>query len=190
MSENLKDPDLRSNAPLWFLVGYRGSGKTTVARLLARQLGWSWLDADEVLESRYSSSIRATFASEGEAAFREKESAILVELCKLDRHVIATGGGVVLRPENCQRLRDAGRIIWLKGDPHTLWLRMQQDANTLERRPPLSQGGLAEIEELLKIREPLYASCADLTVDTTTRSPEEIAGLILATDHGLRTKDV
>jgi shikimate kinase len=189
MSENLKPSGQRSDLPLWFLIGYRGSGKTTVARLLARQLGWSWLDADAELEDRCNASIRAIFAAEGEAGFREKESAVLAELCKLDRHVIATGGGVVLRPENRQRLRAAGRIIWLAAEPQTLWKRMQQDVGTMQRRPDLSQGGLAEIEELLKIREPLYASCADMTVDTTARSPEEIAALILATDYGPRTKD-
>jgi shikimate kinase len=189
MSADVKAPGPPSDPPRWFLIGYRGSGKTTVARLLAQRLGWSWLDADEVLENRHGRSIRTIFAEEGEAGFREKESAVLVGLCKLDRHVIATGGGVVLRPENRARLRAAGRIIWLTADPLTLWKRMQQDTTTMERRPVLSQGGLAEIEELLRIREPSYASCADLTVDTTTQSPEEVAAFILAADYGLRTKD-
>jgi shikimate kinase len=170
----------RSQSSLWFLIGYRGSGKTTVARLLARRLGWSWLDADEEVEKRHGRSIRAIFADEGETGFRAKEAAVLADLCRLERHVIATGGGVVLRPENRERLRAAGKTIWLSGDPATLWKRMQLDTNTAERRPALSQGGLAEIEELLRIREPLYASCADLTVDTTARSPEEIAALIVA----------
>jgi len=186
-----------SNAPgrfpepprLWFLIGYRGTGKSALVRLLAEQLGWSWLDADEVLENRDGRSIRAIFAEEGEDGFRDKESAVLVDLCKLERHVIATGGGVVLRPENRQRLRAAGKVIWLTADPQTLWQRLQQDANTSVRRPDLKQGGLEEIEQLLIIREPLYASCADLTVNTAARSPQEILALILAAEHGLRTTD-
>jgi shikimate kinase len=169
---------------LCFLIGYRGSGKSSVARLLAERLGWSWLDADEVVETRHGRSIGAIFAAEGEAGFREKEAAILAELCRLDRHVIATGGGVVLRPENRERLRAAGKVIWLTAGPRALWARLQKDANTAERRPVLTQGGLTEIEELLKIRAPLYASCAGLTVDTTVGSPEEVAAFILAAAYG------
>src|SRR5262249_22263441 len=80
-----------------FLVGPRGSGKTTVARLLAEALGWAWLDADALLEERAGKSIRAVFEAEGEGGFRERESALLAELCGRQRHVVATGGGVVLR---------------------------------------------------------------------------------------------
>src|SRR6516225_5630423 len=94
-----------------FLVGYRGTGKTTVARLLAARLGWEWVDADAVLEGRYGRSIRRIFADEGEAGFRDKEAAVLVDLCRGRRQVVATGGGVVLRPENRARLRAAGRLV-------------------------------------------------------------------------------
>jgi shikimate kinase len=193
MSVDVNTPGSRSNPSLWFLIGYRGSGKTAVARLLARQLGWAWLDADEVLERRFGRSIRAIFADEGETGFRDKESAVLEDLCNLERHVIATGGGVVLRPENRERLRTTGWIIWLTADAPTLWRRMQKDASTSERRPALAQGGLTEVEELLRIREPLYASCADMTVDTTGWSADEVAAIIrtavLAADHALPTQD-
>src|SRR6516225_8209056 len=83
-----------------FLIGYRGTGKTTVAQILAERLGWSWTDADAVLEARHARNIRAIFAEEGESGFREKESAILDEIVRLDRQVIATGGGIILKPEN------------------------------------------------------------------------------------------
>jgi shikimate kinase len=165
---------------LLFLIGYRGSGKTTVARLLADRLGWTWKDADEILETRHGRSIRTIFAEEGEAGFRDKEAAILAELCQQQDQVIATGGGMVLRPENRRRLRDAGRVVWLTADARTLWQRLQQDATTVERRPNLTVGGLAEIEELLHAREPLYRACAHMVVATAQRTAEEVAAEILA----------
>jgi shikimate kinase len=162
-----------------FLIGYRGTGKTTVARLAAARLGWDWCDADELIETQAGRTIRDIFAAEGEAGFRDRESAVLAELCQLDRHVIATGGGVVLRPENRARLRDAGRVVWLTADAQTLWRRLQEDAATEERRPPLTVGGLEEVEELLRRREPWYRACADEVVCTVGRSPEEVAALVV-----------
>jgi shikimate kinase len=171
------------NEPPLFLIGPRGSGKSTVARLLARKLDWNWCDADEELEKRYGQSIRAIFASEGEASFRDKESALLMELCHLPRCIIATGGGVVLRESNRALLRASGRVVGLTAEVETLWQRVQADASTAERRPPLTVGGRAEMEEILRFREPLYRQCADFVVDTTGREPPEIVAAIL---HWLR----
>jgi shikimate kinase len=164
---------------LLFLVGYRGTGKSTVARLLAERLGWGWVDADELLERRHGRSIREIFAEEGEVGFRDKEAVILEELCRGERLVVATGGGVVLREENRKRMRVAGRVVWLTADAPTLWRRLQQDPTTGERRPALTVGGLEEVEELLRVREPLYRDCADFTVSTVERPPEEIVAAIL-----------
>lgn len=163
-------------APPLFLIGSRGSGKTTVARLLAQRLGWPWLDADVLLEERAGRTIRAVFADEGEVGFRERESALLRELAELSSHVLATGGGVVLRPENRALLR-RGHVVWLTAPPALLWERLQSDATTATRRPDLAQGGLAEIEQLLATRAPLYASCAALTVDAAA-PPETVAATI------------
>lgn len=162
-----------------FLIGARGSGKSTIARLLAHELGWDWLDADDELEKRYGQSIRAIFAQEGETSFREKESTVLAALCRLPRHILATGGGVVLREANRSLLRSSGRLVWLRGDVETLWQRVQADAASAERRPPLSIGGRAEMEEVLRFREPLYRQCADYIVDTAGREPKEIVAEIL-----------
>jgi shikimate kinase len=158
-----------------FLIGYRGTGKSTVARLLAERLGWKWLDADAVLEERQGRTIRQIFAEDGEQAFRAIEAAILAEHGLCQRHVIATGGGAILRADNRQLLKDSGTVVWLKADPATLWQRLQADAATRERRPDLSGGGLAEIETLLAVREPLYAQCAHLVVDTAGRPVEDVA---------------
>lgn len=167
------------NEALLFLIGLRGSGKSTVARLLARELGWDWLDADAELEKRYGRSIRAIFEAEGEAGFRDKEATVLGDLCRLPRHVIATGGGVVLRESNRELLRRWGRVVWLTADVETLWQRVQADSATAERRPPLISGGRAEMEEILHFREPLYRQCADLIVETAGRTPTEIVAEIL-----------
>src|SRR4051812_32333065 len=105
---------------LLFLVGPRGGGKSTVARLLAERLGWAWADADVLLERRAGMTIREVFEREGEAGFRDREAAVLRELCGLRDHVIATGGGVVLREENRDAMRRAGDVIYLTADPETL----------------------------------------------------------------------
>jgi shikimate kinase len=164
---------------LLFLIGLRGSGKTTVARLLGEKLGWPWVDADDVLERRRGRSIRAIFAAEGEAGFRDREAEVLAELCGLDRHVVATGGGVVLREANRQRLR-SGWVVWLSADVDTLWQRLQGDGSTVERRPALTVGGREEVVEVLRVREPLYRACADFIVPTAGRSPADVADEILA----------
>ena len=146
--------------------------------MLAKRLSWTWVDADALLEERQGRSIRAIFAEDGETAFREMEAAVLRDLCKLTQHVISTGGGVVLREENRQRLRD-GDVVWLTADLATICGRIENDSTTRERRPNLTVGGREEIETLLRERQPLYAACADLVFDTTDRSAEDIAADVL-----------
>jgi shikimate kinase len=162
-----------------FLIGPRGTGKTTVAQLLAERLGWSWIDADAVLEERCGRSIRLIFEEEGEAGFRQKEAALLEEFCRCRDQVIATGGGVVLGAANRESLRASGQVVWLTADAQVLWQRVQSDATTRERRPPLAGGGLAEIQKLLEARRPLYQECADITIDTTDRSAAAVADEIM-----------
>jgi shikimate kinase len=165
-----------------FLIGYRCTGKSSIARLLAQKLRWNWLDADVVLEARHGRSIRQIFADEGEAGFRDKEMELLDELCRQRRTVIATGGGVILREINRKKLREAGRVVWLTAEPETIWQRMQACTTTAERRPNLSAGGLAEIQELLCLREPWYRECADAIIATGDRSPEQIVDEILQSE--------
>jgi shikimate kinase len=155
-----------------FLIGPRGSGKTTIARLLANRLGWVCVDADDVLEVRYGKSIRTIFAAEGEAGFRDKEATILAELCGRRHCVVSTGGGVVVRQANRELLRASGYVVWLTADAATLWGRLQGDG---DHRPPLSIGGRAEVEEVLRVRQPWYEECAHLTVETEGKSPEALA---------------
>jgi shikimate kinase len=163
-----------------FLIGYRGSGKTTVAAALADLLGWPWVDADAQLERRAGKTIKQIFADQGEAAFRDLESTILADLVTLNRHIIALGGGVILRDENRRQLAGRGKIVWLQASPEALLARISGDTTTAERRPNLTgQGGLAEIRTLLTERTPIYASCADLTVDAESKPAVELARQII-----------
>jgi shikimate kinase len=164
-----------------FLIGYRGSGKTTVAAALAERLGWPWVDADAELERRAGQTIKQIFEEQGELAFRDLEVAVVADLAARDRQIVALGGGAVLRDANRQALAGRGRIVWLKASPEVLWARMMADHTTAARRPNLTrEGGLAEIRTLLAERTPIYASCADLEIDADERSPVEIAREIIA----------
>ena len=159
-----------------YLIGYRGSGKTTVAAELARLLGWEWLDADDEIERRAGKSIKEIFASAGEQSFRDLEAAVVGDAAKLTRNVVALGGGAVLREESRQAIRGSGKVVWLEAPPEVLFQRISGDASTAERRPNLTAaGGLAEVERLLAARSPVYAACADLTVDAATVAPAELA---------------
>lgn len=164
---------------LVFLIGCRGAGKSVVARLLAARIGWDWCDADQLLETRLNTTIKDILAHQGETAFRAGESQVLAEICLRNHLVVATGGGVVLRPENHARLR-SGKTVWLTADAPTLWSRIRHDAATSSQRPDLAQGGLEEVEETLRLRAPLYAACADLQVETAERTPDEVVEQIAA----------
>jgi shikimate kinase len=188
------------------LIGYRGTGKTTVAQQLAMRLGWDWVDADVELELQAGKSIAAIFADEGESAFRDLEGAVLRDVIRRDRSVLALGGGVVLRPENrallrrekvpgtFSELRDTAAksapekvpdpysttIIWLTADPETIAHRLESDASTNARRPNLIAGGLSEICHLLAERMPLYRECSDIEIDTENKTAAEVTAEILA----------
>jgi shikimate kinase len=163
------------------LIGYRGTGKTSVAQRLALALGWDWIDADVEVELRAGKSIAAIFADDGEPAFRDLESAVLADLVRQNRQVIALGGGVILRPENRQLIRAAGRTAWLQATLATLAERISADATTQHRRPNLtSAGGITEITALLGQRLPFYRECADLEVDTEGKTPTDVAEEIIS----------
>jgi shikimate kinase len=171
--------------PNIILVGYRCTGKTTVGRLLADRLGWTFADADERVEAVAGKSIAEIFASEGEQSFRDRESAALAELCARPRCVIATGGGAVLREHNRQLLKSGGFVAWLTASPEAIWSRLQVDPTTAARRPNLTAtGGLDEVRALVAAREPLYRETTDFNVASDALSPEAVADAILAAWNG------
>lgn len=167
------------------LIGYRGTGKTTVGRLLADRLGRPFADADDLVEAAAGTSIADIFATAGEPAFRDREAAAIATLCAQTSGVIATGGGAILRESNRALLRASGFVVWLTATPEAIAARLATDPTTGARRPNLTAaGGMDEIRNLLAIRAPLYRETADFTVETGTLSPEQIADAILTAWNG------
>ena len=164
------------------LIGYRGTGKSTVGRRLAEQLEMDFIDADDELERRAGQTIREIFASGGEAAFRDLEAVVIADLLHSDKRVLALGGGAVVRPENRMLIRQAKNcVIWLQAGAATLDRRISVDTSTSQRRPNLTaSGGLAEIERLLATREPLYRECARFAVGTEDKTTEQIAAEVVS----------
>jgi shikimate kinase len=162
------------------LIGLRGTGKTTVAQILAQRLGWSWRDADAEIEQRAGKTIKQIFEDGGETAFRNLEADMILELSALDRVVLALGGGAVVRPQNRAAIARQGQVVWLTASPETLWARIQADATTAARRPNLSAaGGINEIIATLDARREIYRECAHLEVDSEGKSPAQVADAIL-----------
>ncbi len=162
------------------LIGYRATGKTTLARLLAQRLGWDWIDADVEVEHRAGKAIARVFAEDGEPAFRDLEAQVTAELCQRTRLVIAAGGGAPMRSETRRAMRAGGNVVWLTARPETILARMSGDATTADRRPALTdRSALEEILHLLAKREPIYREAAHLEVDTDGKTPEDLADEIL-----------
>jgi shikimate kinase len=172
--------DTRSGQGL-ALVGMRGSGKSTVGRILARRLALSFFDADVELEARVGRPIASLFAEEGESFFRDWEERVLAELTT--RHpgsVLATGGGAVLREANRQRLRSFGLVVWLRADPAVASARLRADLRGLATRPALTSAGtLLEMADVLEARAPLYREVSRAIVETSGRTAEEVADAIM-----------
>jgi shikimate kinase len=164
------------------LVGYRATGKTTVAATLARRFGWQGVDADDVFEQRHPGTIAEFIATQGEPAFRQAEAALLQELVPQLDVVLATGGGVVLREDNRRLLRRTARpIIWLTASAAAIRQRLAADPATAQRRPALAGGDvLDEVEQALAGREALYREVADIMFDTETMPPEAVGAAIAA----------
>jgi shikimate kinase len=161
-----------------FLVGMMGAGKTTVARLLAGRLNRTFIDADHELEGRCGVKVPVIFEIEGEEGFRNREVAILDELTSRSGIVLATGGGAVLREENRQRLSARGVVIYLRAQPHDLYMRTRYDKNRPLLATPDPQ---KRLDELFLQRDPLYREVADLVIDTGRQGVQILVKQILAT---------
>ncbi len=158
------------------LIGYRGSGKTSIGKLLAARRDMAFADTDEWIVRQAGKSIQSIFADVGEKGFRDLESAAVQQLTAPGNTVIATGGGVVLRPENMSRLKEHGKVVWLKAPAEVLWQRIAADPDSSHARPNLTpSGGLEEIRRLLEVRNPLYAAAAEVTLDVSVLNASQAA---------------
>lgn len=149
------------------LVGMMGSGKTTMGRTLARHLGKAFVDSDEEIQRRTGVTIPHIFDVEGEAGFRQRETAAIRELVGRDNMVLATGGGAVLAEQNRAMLQQNGIVIYLKASVHDLWQRTRHD-----RSRPLLQAvdPRAKLIELHQQRDPLYQQVADIVIQSGKQS--------------------
>jgi len=145
-----------------YLVGLMGAGKTTVGRQLARRLGRRFVDVDHEIVERTGVSIPTIFEIEGEEGFRRREAQAIAELTSETDVVLATGGGVVLNPDNRSRLHDTGWVVYLNVPPALLYERTRHDRNRPLLRVPDPK---AKLEELHAVRDPLYREIAHLVVD-------------------------
>ena len=157
------------------LIGYRGSGKTTIGQKLADRLWQDLVDTDKLIVKKTGKSIKEIFEQEGEGRFRDIESEVVREVVKLQDVVISMGGGAVLREENRQAIKDSGhKVIYLKCEPAELHKRIEADAATSLMRPNLTEfGGVEEIEKVLAEREAIYRGMKSAELDVTNLSPEE-----------------
>ncbi|MES2872007.1 MAG: shikimate kinase AroK [Pseudomonadota bacterium] len=153
------------------LVGPMGAGKSTIGRLLAKELHLPFKDSDKEIEVRTGANIPWIFDKEGEPGFRERETAMIVELCHENGIVLATGGGAVMRPENRLALRNGGRVVYLHASIEQQVARTSRDRN----RPLLRNANPEKIlRDLLAIRDPLYREIADLVIETDERPPRMV----------------
>ena len=171
------------------LIGFMGTGKSSVGRQVADALHFDFLDTDRVIEARAGKSVSEIFAQDGEPAFREWEKRVVEELSKRNKTVIATGGGLPVREGNLASLKAHALVICLWAGPETIWERTREQ----KHRPLLNEPDpLAKIRSLLAERESHYRQ-ADVLVNTEMRSPREVALQVLhqfhAAQSGRKTTD-
>ncbi|WP_166266360.1 shikimate kinase AroK [Marinobacter caseinilyticus] len=162
------------------LVGPMGAGKSTIGRLLARELGYRFVDSDRLIEERCGANIPWIFDVEGEEGFRQREAAILAELASLDEVVLATGGGAVLRQENRQSLKCEALVVYLKTS-----VDQQVERTRRDRNRPLLQGDDPEgvLRSLFAIRDPIYTELADIVMFTDKKSPRLVVRQLVNRIH-------
>ena len=164
-----------------YLVGYRGSGKSSVGPLIAQRLGWEHLDTDRVIAELAKKSIAEIFADDGEETFREIESKVIAVAASDQHLVVSLGGGAVIEMDNRDALKSSGRAVWLRIKPETAWQRINDDTSSSVNRPALTdKDGLDEVKTLIAQRKPIYEECADFTIDVDELSLEDIADRVIS----------
>lgn len=160
-----------------FLVGLMGAGKSTVGRILARRLSKRFVDTDHEIEKRNGVPIPVIFEIEGEEGFRRREQELLADLAQEQGLVLSTGGGIVLKSENREVLRNHGFVVYLNARPELLADRTKHDRS----RPLLNvEDPLTRLRELHAVRDPLYREVAHAVVETGRGAPQQVVQAILA----------
>lgn len=156
------------------LVGFMGTGKSTIGRQLSKILGYPLVDTDALIVAAEKRAISEIFATEGEEYFRDLETRLLRDLCREQTHkqIISTGGGIVLREENRRLLRELGFVIWLVAQPETI---LERTSRNRERPLLHTEDPAGTIRQLLKERDAAYNSSAHLTLETTGLTFSEIS---------------
>ena len=171
-------PEFRLEETNLFFIGLRGSGKTTLASLIAGKLGASFLDTDDLVMERTGRSIADSVQVHGWDEFRALEADCLREIGARQGRVVATGGGIVLLPENRELLKTSGRVFYLQAEVGLLAARLREDPEQT-RRPALSDLPLEEeLARTLREREPLYLQCTDYLLQAG-KTPDELARDVL-----------
>ena len=162
-------------SPNLFLIGPMGAGKSSIGRRLAEHFRMPCIDLDAAVEERTGASVATIFEIEGEAGFRRRESDLLAELSGQNGIVLATGGGAVLVPENRAPLRERGFVVWLQTSVEQQLQRLVRD----RQRPLLDTPDRRErLEQLARVRDPVYRELADLAVNSTDESCQHAAARI------------
>jgi shikimate kinase len=167
------------------LIGMMGAGKSSVGRSLHRRTGMAFLETDEIVASNLGMSIPQIFSTHGEKRFRQAETEALQTISKTKRAVIVTGGGIVLRKENVEILKRLGLIVWLDGDEEALFARA---ARTTDRPLLHTKNPRKPFSEIFHARKPLYAQIADIRLDTSQLTAEEVAMAILSKLRSMNLK--
>ena len=160
------------------LIGYRGTGKSVVGRIVAERLGRECVSMDAEIVDRAGMLVPAIVEKEGWPGFRDRETRVARDLAGRDNLIIDCGGGVIERPENMEALGSNGRVFWLKASAAVIVERIQDDT----QRPALVEGKTFtdEVTEVLERRTPMYRSASDFEIDTDDLTPEEAADRIIS----------
>ncbi|MCK5696026.1 MAG: shikimate kinase [Desulfobacula sp.] len=170
-----------------FLIGYRCTGKTTIGKILAHRLNFYFFDTDLLIEQVSGLNISQIVEKYGWKKFRVLEKENFFNTKNNENAVIATGGGIIIDPENQDFMKKNGFCVWLDANLKTILHRLNNDNKTCSSRPSLTNKDfLKETEELINLRKPLYEQTANIRVDTSFQTPKEIVNIITGNFFNVR----